>query len=317
MKKNTNSSPVSRRGAMLAAAATTAAGGAAVLTAGSAEAATGQAVIQGGANNAGAGATSLTSASANPTFSVKNTGSGAGALFQAVNNNGFAGGTFAGNKYGLSAANSGAAGTGAAMAASGVNNTGVLANTSNGEKYAVFASNYSADAQAGGAAVFADGGKNAGAVIFGDPAIVTFGDLVLIDRSDIVSFPSETSPPLFVSWSATDAQVTLTGSVTLDGSGTATVAPGPETAWADMDLASSGSVFVSSNTGPMPNLYAIVDNVAKTLHINGGTAGGTVSYQVTTPRLVDAVSNIQAGKAAVTKATKVADLAREAAKSAK
>jgi hypothetical protein len=111
------------------------AGAAAVAAAGavrprSATAAPGQPVILGASNSSGSLGTTIVAASSAPAVTVRNTGAGAGTLMTSVNSNGFAGGAYSPNRYGVSAANySTVTGSGSAIAASGGANDGILTST--------------------------------------------------------------------------------------------------------------------------------------------------------------------------------------------
>jgi hypothetical protein len=121
------------------------AGAAAVAAAGaarpqSAQAAPGQAVILGATNGSGTLGTTIVAASTAPAVTIRNTGAGAGALMTSLNSNGFAGGSYSPNRYGLSAANfATVAGSGAAIAASGAQNDGILTSTVNPNRAGLFA----------------------------------------------------------------------------------------------------------------------------------------------------------------------------------
>jgi len=129
-----------------------------------AEAANGSAVIL-GANNSSSTQTLISStAHTGAALTGKTTGAAAGALFTSTLGNGFAGGTYSANQYGVSAANySSAAGGGAAIAASGGANTGLNANTHSALRSAVYAANYGAHGDSA-SAVQAAGGQNFGLV---------------------------------------------------------------------------------------------------------------------------------------------------------
>lgn len=131
------------------------AGAAAVAAAGaarpqSAQGAPGQAVILGATNGSGTLGTTIVAASSVPAVTIRNTGAGAGALMTSVNSNGFAGGSYSPNRYGVSAANfATVAGSGSAIAASGAQNDGVLTSTVNPNRAGLFARNNTAVAGEG------------------------------------------------------------------------------------------------------------------------------------------------------------------------
>ena len=167
-----------------------------------------------------------------------------------------AGGTGAGSKYGLSAANTGGASTGAALAASGGNNSGVLANTTNVDRYAVEATNISTtssgDGGAGGA-LWADGGEGAGVVALspiGVPAVVSIGDTYYVEGHEVVLGLNSV---FFGVTSANGPEVTFSGQIVLNGSGAGTFDL-TDVGIDDVDLAEPVSL-VSPITGPMPNLW--------------------------------------------------------------
>ncbi|EAP99558.1 hypothetical protein JNB_05280 [Janibacter sp. HTCC2649] len=261
-------------------AAATAATAATVATASNAEAAAGQAILAGRANSAGTAGTTLTTASTAIGLTVKNTGAGAGAFFFAQNNNGFAGGTGAANKYGLSAANTGAVGVGAAMAASGGNNTGVLANTNNSDKYALEGVNLSGVGTSDGGGIYAEGGDGVGLLSIsniGVPAVVSIGDVIYVEGHEVVITLNSV---VFGVTSADGPEVTYSRTVTLDGSGAATVDfAGPDSD--DVDFASA-IPLVSANSAPMPNLWITITGTQ--VKIAGGVAGGTASFRVVASR---------------------------------
>ncbi len=274
-----------RRTAIRAGAVGAAATAATVATATGAEAAAGQPVLQGLSNNAGTAGTTLTSSGSAISLTVRNTGAGAAAFFFGQNNNGFAGGTGAGGKYGLSAANTGVASSGAALAASGSNNSGVLANTANVDRYAVEATNLSTtssgDGGAGGA-IWADGGEGTGVVAvspFGVPAVVSIGDTYLMEGHEIVLTATSV---VFGVTSANGPEVTFSGTITLDGAGAGTSMLDGSTVQ-DVDLSSAVSL-VSPNSGPMASLW-ITTSDAGVVSVAGGTAGGTVSFRVVATRV--------------------------------
>ncbi|EAP99559.1 hypothetical protein JNB_05285 [Janibacter sp. HTCC2649] len=250
---------------------------AAVATATTAGAAAGQAVLAGRANSAGTAGTTLTTSSTAIGLTVKNTGAGAGAFFFAQNNNGFAGGTGSGSKYGLSAANTGpTAGNGAGLAASGINNTGILANTSNPDRFAIEAVNLASTSSVGGG-LLVDGGEANAAIVavaaFTLPALISVGDTFIVEGQEVALTRNS------VVWGATSAdgnEVNFSAEATLDGMGTATVdLTGP--ILEDVNFYSS-RVFVTPNSGPMPNLW--ISRTTTGAHIQGGTAGGTVSWRI-------------------------------------
>lgn len=278
--------PVRRRTALRAGAAGVAAAAASVVAISSgAQAAAGQPVVQGGSNVVGTPTTYLFSSGATPTLQVRNTGSGAAAFFFGQNQNGFAGGTGGANRYGLSAANTGAAGTGAGMAASGGNNTGILANTANADRYAMEAVNLAtAEGMSGG--VLADGGQGVGLVAVTDnpqvPALVvggatvSFGDTILSTGALALTYTD--TAELFGVVSAGRPALTLAGTTTLSADGSATITLPPEVV-NGADTADA-SVVATPRSGSMPNLFASVSGTG-VVTISGGTASGTVNYQVT------------------------------------
>ncbi|EAP99557.1 hypothetical protein JNB_05275 [Janibacter sp. HTCC2649] len=267
-------------------AAATAATAATVATASDAEAAAGQAVIQGAVNTVGTAGTTISSSGSAITLTVKNTGAGAAAFFFGQNNNGFAGGTGAANKYGLSAANTGVVGTGAAMAASGGKNTGVLANTNNSDKFAVEAINLGTtgtfDASGGG--LYVESETNSPALVAvappGIPAVVSVSDVLIFDGHQIAV--TQGDAVLFAEM-ASRAEVSYTETVTLNGFGAAAVTwPATYIASGDLDLAGAKAV-VSPNSGPMPGLWITTDANGG-ISISGGTASGKVTFRVTASR---------------------------------
>ena len=149
------------------------AGAAAVAAAGavrpqSAAAAPGQPVILGATNSSGSVGTTIVAASNAPGVTIRNTGGGAGTLMTSLNSNGFAGGAYSPNRYGVSAANyATVAGSGAAIAASGAQNDGVITSTVNPERAGVLARN-DGDVIGSGAAVIAYGPNIAGVVAITD-----------------------------------------------------------------------------------------------------------------------------------------------------
>ena len=271
---------LNRRTAIRAGAVGAAATAATVATATGAEAAAGQPVLQGLSNNAGTAGTTLISTGSAISLTVRNNGTGAAAFFFGQNNNGFAGGTGAGAKYGLSAANTGTAATGAAVAASGNNNSGILANTTNVDRYAVEATNISTtssgDGGAGGA-LWADGGEGAGVVALspiGVPAVVSIGDTFYIEGHEIVLTASSI---VYGVTSANGAEVTFSGRIDLNASGTGTSDLDGATVL-DVDLSEAVSL-VSPITGPMPNLW-ITTSEDGVVSVAGGAPNGTVSFRV-------------------------------------
>ncbi|GAA4122032.1 hypothetical protein GCM10022415_25450 [Knoellia locipacati] len=276
---------LNRRSALRVGAVGAAATAATVVTATGAEAAAGQPVLQGLSNAAGAAGTTLVSNGSAITLTVKNTGPGAAAFFFGQNNNGFAGGTGSGSKYGLSAANTGAPGTGAAMAASGGKNTGILANTANFDRYAVEATNLSTMDTGGGAGggVWADGGDGVGVAALspmGVPAVVSIGDTYYVQGHEVVLTASSL---VYGATSANGPEVSFAGYATLDIEGRTTVElTGPSwnngATWADVGN-TNGGVSVTAINQPMPNLWMNVDE-GGTVTISGGAPGGTVSWRV-------------------------------------
>jgi hypothetical protein len=255
----------------------------------------------------------ITSTGTQPTVVGRNTGVGAGALFQSAGGNGFAGGTAAPNRYGLSAANTATqAGSGAAMAASGGQNAGVIANTANADQFAIRAANRSADLGFAGA-VEALGGTGVGLIAATDvedvPAIVsagalvTLGTVVIADPSGLVSF-LENGIPVFGASSIESPTVQFSGNALLTASGGASFGLDPDAVEA-LDL-SSAAVVVTPNSGPMPNLWATVSESGQ-LTITGGTAEGVVSYLVTVPTLTEVTARRAAPDYSV-----LVDRAREA-----
>lgn len=311
MSDKTN--PAFDRRAALRVGAIGAAATAAVAAASSAEAAAGQAVLQGRANYPGATDTSIIAPTAGIAFTVKNTGAGAAGYFFASNGNGFAGGTSAANKFGLSTANtSTVAGTGAAMGAVGVNNSGVLANTKNMDRFAVEAVNLSSVGTNGeGGGLYAEGGE-APAVVgisnIGVPAAIMIGDEFYVEGHELVI--SLSGNLYYGTTSIVGPEVNVQQTVTLNGSGALTVAlvgPGLE----DLEFTNAAPV-VSPNSGPMPNLWIRVEG--DNLVISGGTAGGTVSYRISGYR-TDWGLGGQASKGA--RSSAALDSAKSAAKAAK
>ncbi|WP_156225130.1 hypothetical protein [Pseudactinotalea suaedae] len=234
----------------------------------------------------------ITSSGAQPTLVGRNTGSGAAASFQSTTSNGFAGGTKAPDRYGLSASNTATApGNGAAVAASGNRNAGVIVNTANADKYAIRAANLSTQLGSAGA-VLADGGTGVGLVASTDAddvpaiassgALVALGPVIVADPSGLISFVAGVVP-VFGASSAGSPTVQFSGNATLTAGG-ASFALDPDTADA-LDL-SAASVVVTPNSGPMPNLWATVSESGQ-LTITGGTADGVVSYLVTAPTLME------------------------------
>lgn len=288
MSKKANSA-LDRRSAIrvgAVGAAATAATVGTVATASSASAAAGQPILAGRANGAGASGTTLVSNGSAITLTVKNTGTGAAAYFFGQNNNGFAGGTGAGSKYGLSAANTGAPATGAGLAASGNNNSGVLANTGNLDRFAVEAVNLSTSnsGEGSGGGLWADGGEGVGIAAIspiGVPAVVSIGDLYFIEGHEVVETAG--GAVVYGVTSAMGPEVVYSTQLTLNGSGAATwdlTGPGSD----DVDLTDAVSL-VSANSGPMPNLWITTNGSTNVISVAGGTAGGTVSVRVIGTRL--------------------------------
>lgn len=267
-----------RRAALRFGAVGAAATAAAVATTATAEAAAGQPVLQGRVNTPGATDTSIIAPTPGIAFTVKNTGTGAAGYFFAAKGNGFAGGTSAAGKLGLSTANTATvAGTGAAMGAVGVNNTGVLANTKNIDRFAVEAVNLSTVGTEGtGGGLYAEGGEAPGVIAIsnvGVPAVISVGDTIFVEGHEIVVTANTV---LFGATSALGPEVSFSSTVVLDGSGNGTYDL-TELGVDDVDL-SMATPLVSANSGPMPGLWI---RVAGTLvQIKGGTAGGEVSFRV-------------------------------------
>lgn len=283
MSKKANSA-LDRRSAIrfgAVGAAATAATAATVATASNAQAAAGQAVLQGRVNTPGATDTSIIAPTPGIAFTVKNTGAGAAGYFFAANGNGFAGGTSAANKLGLSTANTATvAGAGAAMGAVGVNNTGVLANTRNLDRFAVEAVNLSTvdSGEGGGGALWADGGSGVGVAAIspiGVPAVVSIGDLYYIEGHEVVETAS--GAVAYGVTSAMGPEVAFSTKLTLNGSGAASwdLTEGSE----DVDFTNAVSL-VSANSAPMPNLWITTNPSTNVVSVAGGTAGGSVSVRV-------------------------------------
>jgi hypothetical protein len=312
MSKKTNAA-LDRRAALRFGAVGAVATTATVVAASSADAAAGQAVLQGRANYPGATDTSIIAPTAGIAFTVKNTGAGAAGYFFAAKGNGFAGGTSAPGKFGLSTANTATvAGTGAAMGAVGVNNSGVLANTKNMDRFAVEAVNLSTVGINGeGGGLYAEGGEAPGVIAIsniGIPAVVSVGDNFLVEGHEVVLMPNSLA---FGATSAVGPEVSFSGTVTLDGAGSGTfdlTGMGVD----DVDL-SMATPLVSANTGPMPNLWVTV--VGTLVQIQGGAPGGKASFRVVGYR-TDWGGAPLAGKSARRTATG-ADVAKTAAKAAK
>lgn len=251
-----------------------------VATATDAGAAAGQAVLQGRANAAGTAGTSLTSSGSAITLTVKNTGTGAGAFFFAQNNNGFAGGTGAANRYGLSAANTGPLGNGAALAASGGNNTGILANTTHENSFALEAVNLAESSSSGGG-VLVDGGANPALVTLGDshvPSVISIGNTFLVDGYHVALTRNSA---VYGAFSGSMGEVAFDGRATLDANGAATVDLSTSFVWADLTLEWS-KLSVTPNSGPMPNLW--MTDAPKGGLIQGGTPGGRVTWRIVANR---------------------------------
>lgn len=280
-----------RRAVVRLSAIGAAATAATVATATNAEAAAGQAVLQGRSNNAGTAGTTLVSNGTGITLTVKNTGPGAAAYFFGQNSNGFAGGTAAANRYGLSAANSGPAGAGAGLAASGTNNTGILANTRNPNRFAVEASllsDESSDLGNYGGGVAADGGLRGIGVLGqsgwvgvlgatdGDGLGVLCSGNLLVDQGHPIVQTGDGNESYAVI-SPDGAVVTFTGTVVLNASGQADVTLA-SLVKRDVDL-TRARCFATPNTVSMPNLFASV-TAAGVVQIRGGVASHPVSYQV-------------------------------------
>lgn len=269
-----------RRTALRVGAAGAAATAVGVALASDADAAAGQAVLQGRTNTVGTPGTVLTSSGTEISLTVRNTGAGAAAFFFGQNNNGFAGGTGSGTKYGLSAANTGAAGTGAAVAASGGNNTGILANTTNSDRFALEAVNLSPLSSLGGA-VLADGGEANPAVVAiaseSIPSLIALGDTFVIDSYEIALTANGL---VFGATSAYGPEVTFTGETQLDQSGASTITL-TGAVLEDLHLADS-HCFATPNSGPMPSLW--MRRTAEGAAIEGGTPGGVVSWRIVTFR---------------------------------
>ena len=274
-----------RRAAMRFGAVGAATTAAAVAGASTAQAAAGQAVLQGRVNTPGATDTSIIAPTAGIAFTVKNTGAGAAGYFFASNGNGFAGGTSASGKLGLSTANTATtAGSGAAMGAVGVNNSGVLANTKNIDRFAVEAINLSTVGTDGaGGGLFAEGGEVPGVVAIsnvGVPAVISVGDTIYVEGHEVVLTANSA---VWGSTSANGPEVSFSGYATLDYQGGTTVdLTGPTfyngSQWADVGNTSNGQ-FVTPIGGPMPNLWMLTTE-AGLVTISGGTPGGTVSWRV-------------------------------------
>ena len=266
-------------------AAATAATAAAVATATDAQAAAGQAVLQGRVNTPGATDTSIIAPTPGIAFTVKNTGTGAAGYFFAAKGNGFAGGTAAGNKVGLSTANTGPASSGAAMGANGINNTGVLTSSMNPERFAIEATNFAQDFSDAGGAVLADGGLAGVGLLaftayFDVPAVLSSGDTWHVDGGINRDFTSTNFVELDGVTSVNGPEVTFSGQVQLSG-GLASVQI-PVELVDDLDLSSPVSL-VSPNTGAMPNLW-ITTSATGAVSISGGVGSGTVSYRVVAQR---------------------------------
>ena len=219
-------------------AAATAATAVTVVTASDAQAAAGQAVLQGRVNSPGATDTSIIAPTAGIAFTVKNTGTGAAGYFFAAKGNGFAGGTAAGNKVGLSTANTGPASSGAAMGAVGINNTGVQASTTNSDRFAVTAINFGTtgafDGDGGG--LYAESGANSPGIVAiapeGIPGVVSVGDLILSEGHEVVITASTV---VFGVTSDDGPEVTFSRTVQLSAAGAATVdLTGPSTDSVDL-----------------------------------------------------------------------------------
>lgn len=274
-----------RRSAMRFGAVGAATTAAVVAGASTADAAAGQAVLQGRVNTPGATDTSIIAPTAGIAFTVKNTGMGAAGYFFASNGNGFAGGTSAAGKFGLSTANTATtAGSGAAMGAVGVNNSGVLANTKNLDRFAVEAVNLSTVGVNGeGGGLYAEGGEVPAVVALsnvGVPAVISVGDTIYVEGHEVVLTANA------MVWGATSAngpEVSFSGYASLDFQGNTTVdLNGPTfyngAQWSDVGNTANGQ-FVTPVTGPMPNLWMRTSE-AGTVTITGGTPGGTVAWRV-------------------------------------
>lgn len=307
MSTKTNAA-LDRRSAMRVGAVGAAATAVTVASATSAEAAAGQPILQGLSNNAGTAGTTVVSTGSAIAFTVRNNGTGAGAFFFGQNNNGFAGGTGAGSKYGLSAANTGAASSGAALAASGSKNTGILANTANSDRFAVEAVNLSASGALAGGALYAEGGDVPGVVAVsnvGVPAVVSVGDTVYVEGHEVVMTAHAAV------WGATSAngpEVSFSGNATLDFNGGTTASlTGPTfyngAQWADVDNLQFQSVTPIGQ--PMPNLWMLTNEQGE-VTISGGVPGGSVSWRVVGLR--NDWSGLTAGSA--TRSTRDGRLAR-------
>lgn len=280
---------LNRRTAIRAGAVGAAATAATVATATGADAAAGQPVLQGLSNNAGTAGTTLISTGSAISLTVRNNGTGAAAFFFGQNNNGFAGGTGAGSKYGLSAANTGVASSGAAMAASGSKNTGVLANTANTDRFAVEAVNLSTVGTEGaGGGLYAEGGEVPAAVAVsnvGVPAVISVGDTIYIEGHEVVHAAGGSTFLGVVSLS-NKPQVQFKTLLYLDheGNGQYDLAMnlGLGHNIADLDL-NYAMPSVTSVTGPMPNIWATVSS-SGIVQVQGGAVYGRIYLGVTVHR---------------------------------
>lgn len=276
-----------RRGALRLGATVAAVGGLGVIGAAKADASAGQPVVQGAINTVGSAGTTITSSGSAITLTGKNTGTGAAAFFFAQNGNGFAGGTGSGLKYGLSAANTGAAGSGAALAASGLNNTGVIANTKNPDRFAVSAIQQ-ATGPGAGAAIFASGGENPGMVVTSGftnvPSIYAVGD-ILADDSLYVTLSSASVAAMYAPMTFGYPEIIQHLRVATPTATTTVTVSDDFTAVADPSVV---TVMATPNSGAMPDLAADVSvagtPAVMTLTLTGCTAGGIVSVTLAAPR---------------------------------
>ncbi|MFN0281552.1 MAG: hypothetical protein ACKVZ6_06230 [Kineosporiaceae bacterium] len=292
---STSSTSRGRR-AVIAAGATAAVGAVGVVLAKPADAAAGSSLILGRSNTSGGSTTTVASTNTNSTFKVTATG-GTGVLGESTSN----------VKWGIHGRNvSALPGSHGGVRAEGRANHGLRGDTTSADRAGVWAIN-AAPTAGDGAAVIADGGSNPAVFArnasssFDAPTLVAFsgdgaggpswaslaiGDSVVFGISSaddsFVAVRALPDPELVPVASGEAALHTKIGSVTLDGTGAATVGFGD----AFLLAADAGNPMIALTpvNVAMPNLHVKWTTGNATFQIAGGTPSGTVQYSVTAAR---------------------------------